>query len=61
MGGLASIHCELLDALVVGDNTVFVGEVGEVLLGAPREPLTYFDRQFRSLAHGEVERAPDRP
>jgi flavin reductase ActVB len=53
-GALASIHCELYNALVVGDHTILIGEVGEVVLGRLREPLVYFHREF----HGAVEKEP---
>jgi flavin reductase ActVB len=52
-GSLASIHCELYNALVVGDHTIMIGEVGEVVLGTLREPLVYFHREF----HAAVEKA----
>jgi flavin reductase ActVB len=48
-GSLASIHCELYNALVVGDHTIVIGEVGEVIVGKLRDPLIYFDRQFLDL------------
>jgi len=48
-GSLASIHCELYNALVVGDHTIIIGEVGDVMVGRLRDPLIYFDRQFLDL------------
>jgi flavin reductase ActVB len=48
-GSLASIHCELYNALVVGDHTIAIGRVGDVELGQLRDPLLYFHRTFRSL------------
>lgn len=54
-GALAFVHCELFNSLVIGDHTVVVGEVGEVVLGPRRDPLTYFERGFRALG------ADDRP
>jgi flavin reductase ActVB len=60
IGALASVHCELYNALVVGDHTVVVGEVGEVVLGRGRTPLTYFHRTFRQLS-GEPLPIPDVP
>jgi flavin reductase ActVB len=49
-GALASIHCELYSALVAGDHTIIVGQVGDVECGPLRDPLIYFHREFRSLA-----------
>lgn len=49
---LANIHCELYNAVNVGDHVVFIGEVGEVGLGAERAPLVYFDRELRGLGAG---------
>ena len=28
-GALAAVHCELFDAMAIGDHTVIVGEVSE--------------------------------
>jgi flavin reductase ActVB len=53
-GSVASIHCELYNALVVGDHTILIGEVGEVVLGRLQEPLVYFHREF----HGAVSKEP---
>lgn len=49
-GALASVHCELYNAVVVGDHTVVVGEVRDVVVGRGRGPLAYFHRNFRHLA-----------
>jgi flavin reductase (DIM6/NTAB) family NADH-FMN oxidoreductase RutF len=46
---LANIHCELYNAMNVGDHIVFVGEVREVSLGTSRVPLVYFERELRGL------------
>jgi flavin reductase (DIM6/NTAB) family NADH-FMN oxidoreductase RutF len=48
-GALAWIHCELYNALVVGDHIVVIGEVRAVELGAAGEPLLYHRRMFRRL------------
>jgi flavin reductase ActVB len=53
-GSIASIHCELYNALVVGDHTIVIGEVGEVVLGEFREPLVYFHREFRGDLSGTM-------
>lgn len=52
-GSIASIHCEFYNALVVGDHTILIGEVGEVVLGQFREPLVYFHREFRNAVSNE--------
>lgn len=48
-GALASIHCELYNAMVVGDHTVIVGEVRDISFGRGRSPLIYFNRDFHDL------------
>lgn len=48
-GALAWIHCELYNALGVGDHMVMIGEVQAVELGAAGEPLLYHRREFRRL------------
>jgi flavin reductase (DIM6/NTAB) family NADH-FMN oxidoreductase RutF len=48
-GTLAWIHCELYNALGVGDHIVMIGEVSNVELGAAGEPLLYHRREFRQL------------
>lgn len=56
-GSLASIHCELYNALVVGDHTIAIGQVDEVECGPLRDPLLYFRREFR--AYGAAPRPSD--
>ena len=46
---LANIHCELYNAMSVGDHIVFVGEVRDVSLGSSRVPLVYFERELHGL------------
>jgi flavin reductase (DIM6/NTAB) family NADH-FMN oxidoreductase RutF len=53
---LANIHCELYNAVNVGDHVVFIGEVREVGLGAERAPLVYFDRELCGLGSGPEKR-----
>jgi flavin reductase (DIM6/NTAB) family NADH-FMN oxidoreductase RutF len=48
-GALASIHCELYNALGVGDHMLLIGEVRAVELGVAGEPLLYHRRLFRRL------------
>jgi flavin reductase (DIM6/NTAB) family NADH-FMN oxidoreductase RutF len=48
-GALAWIHCELYNALNVGDHMVLIGQVRGVELGAEGEPLLYHRRAFRRL------------
>lgn len=49
VGALSWIHCELYNALSVGDHVVVIGEVISSVSNAHREPLVYHQRQFRSL------------
>jgi flavin reductase ActVB len=46
---LASIHCELYNAVEVGDHTIVIGQVDDVELGPTRPPLLYFNRRFWTL------------
>ena len=46
---LANIHCELYNAMNVGDHIVFVGEVRDVSLGSSRVPLVFFERELHGL------------
>jgi flavin reductase ActVB len=54
-GALAWIHCELYNAVVVGDHTIVIGEVSDVALGASLDPLIYFDREFRTLTEPSLD------
>ena len=54
-GSVASLHCELYNALVVGDHTIVVGEVGDVIRGSLRDPLIYFQRHFDRLSTNKNE------
>lgn len=48
-GALASVHCELNNALSLGDHMVVIGEVRAVEVGRPGDPLVYHRRTFRRL------------
>jgi hypothetical protein len=43
---LSFLHCELYDAIAVGDHTIAIGEVADVTLGYLADPLIYFRRRF---------------
>ncbi len=45
-GVLSFLHCELYDAIAVGDHTIAIGEVADVTLGYLADPLIYFRRRF---------------
>jgi flavin reductase (DIM6/NTAB) family NADH-FMN oxidoreductase RutF len=49
IGALARIHCELYNALGVGDHVVLIGEVQAVDQGPPGEPLLYHRRRFHRV------------
>jgi flavin reductase ActVB len=53
-GSLAAVHCELYNALVVGDHTILIGHVDAVEVGTFREPLLYFRREFCQPADGPI-------
>jgi flavin reductase ActVB len=59
VGVLSSIHCELYNALSVGDHVVLIGEVISAASTARREPLLYHRRTFRQL-HPDLESSPAR-
>ncbi|HEX2650161.1 MAG TPA: flavin reductase family protein [Burkholderiales bacterium] len=53
---LVSFDCKVVNRLVHGTHTVFLGEVEELLIGKKGKPLLYADGQYAklaSLAHGE--------
>lgn len=52
---LANIHCELYNAMNVGDHIVFVGEVREVSLGNARVPLVYYERELHGMRPERVD------
>lgn len=56
VNSLVSFDCKIVNRLVHGTHTVFLGEVGELLIGKKGKPLLYADGQYAklaSLAHGE--------
>ena len=48
-GAAAWLCCDLHDALVSGDHTIFVGEVVEAVSDPTRTPLIYCRRGYRGL------------
>src|SRR5690242_16100120 len=53
---LVAFDCKIVNRLVHGTHTVFLGEVEELLIGKKGKPLLYADGQYAklaSLAHGE--------
>jgi flavin reductase ActVB len=51
IGGVVSfLHCELYNAVAVGDHTIAIGEVGDVGLGSLSDPLIYFRRRYCRIA-----------
>ena len=53
---LVSFDCKVVNKLVHGTHTVFLGEVEELLIGKTGKPLLYADGQYAKLAlleHGE--------
>lgn len=53
---LASFDCRVAKSLDHGTHTVFLGEVGSIVIGRKGKPLLYAGRQYArltSLAHGE--------
>jgi flavin reductase (DIM6/NTAB) family NADH-FMN oxidoreductase RutF len=53
---LVSFDCKVVNRLVHGTHTVFLGEVEELLIGKRGKPLLYADGQYAKLAsleHGE--------
>ena len=53
---LASFDCRVAKSLDHGTHTVFLGEVGSIVIARKGRPLLYADRQYArliSLAHGE--------
>ena len=56
INALVSFDCKIVNKLVHGTHTVFLGEVEELLIGKKGKPLLYADGQYAklaSLAHGE--------
>jgi flavin reductase len=53
---LVAFDCRVVNRMVHGTHTVFLGEVQELLIGRKGKPLLYADGQYAklaSLAHGE--------
>jgi flavin reductase len=55
-GALVSFDCRVVNRLVHGTHTIFLGEVQQLQIGRKGKPLLYSDGQYAklaSLAHGE--------
>ena len=53
---LVAFDCRVVDRMVHGTHTVFLGEVQQLLIGRKGKPLLYADGQYAklaSLAHGD--------
>ena len=48
-GAVASIECEVINAHVEGSHTIYIGRVNAVTT-ADKNPLLYFDGDYRALA-----------
>lgn len=48
-GGIAFFDCKVINKVVVGDNTVFFGEVVTTKLDESGKPLLYSNRTYQSL------------
>lgn len=48
---LAAIHCELYNAVLLGDHVVVIGEVTSVDLHGEADALVYHRRAFHRLTH----------
>jgi flavin reductase (DIM6/NTAB) family NADH-FMN oxidoreductase RutF len=50
---LVSFDCKIVNRLVHGTHTIFLGEVEELLIGKKGQPLLYADGQYARLEYGE--------
>lgn len=48
-GGIAALDCQVVSRLDVGQNTVFLGKVIAVAIGAGGPPLLYYDRDYQKI------------
>lgn len=56
VNALAAFDCRIVNRMVHGTHTIFLGEVQQLLIGRKGKPLLYADGQYAklaSLAHGE--------
>lgn len=51
LGGLAVFDCEVVDVKDIATHRILFGRVKGIRIGAEREPLLYFGRAYRELAH----------
>lgn len=49
VGGLSFLDCKLIGSYDFGDNTLFIGQVIALQVGADGAPLIYYDRSYRRL------------
>jgi len=53
-GGLAHLDCQVVRAVEVGSNTLFLGEVLAAKTGGDGSPLIYHNRDYRQLLSEEI-------
>ena len=51
-GALVSLVCRVAETHPGGDHRIVVGQVERVMAGTDADPLLYFNREYRTLAHG---------
>jgi flavin reductase (DIM6/NTAB) family NADH-FMN oxidoreductase RutF len=52
-GGLSYLDCKVVAVQDVGDHTLFIGQVVDLLSGADDAPLIYYNRNYRRLANDQ--------
>jgi len=59
-GALASLTCDLFKTFDGGDHWIVIGRVTDVHVGTePRQPLIFFNGQYRSISLTDESPAPD--
>jgi flavin reductase (DIM6/NTAB) family NADH-FMN oxidoreductase RutF len=53
--GLAYLDCQVVKAIEVGSNTLFLGEVLAAKTGGDGSPLIYHNQDYRQLQYGGVQ------
>jgi flavin reductase (DIM6/NTAB) family NADH-FMN oxidoreductase RutF len=53
-GGLSFLDCMVITSQEIGNNTLFIGQVIALQVGADGEPLIYYSRGYRRLMHDEA-------
>jgi flavin reductase ActVB len=49
-GGLAHVECDVVNTVVAGDHTLFIGQVASVVLSGSDAPLLYYSRGYRRIS-----------